>query len=387
MDETNYKIIPYEQQYHFEVLRLLVDLWGEDIHLSNAYFEWKYLNNPYVQSPYIYLVFFDDKLVGVRSFCVTHWQVGNPGHSFLCLTDADTVIHPDFRRKGVFSIINNYAMKELLSKTYNYIITLSANRGSAAAVLKMGWKNVGFIQTAYYSDSPPKNKWEIFRKIIRRIPVFRLIYRHLRREISAQNLEQVTEGSTFDKLDINFKKIKSKNKLPIFVTKDPICEAMTEFVEKLCNDGRIRHVRDRNFFSWRYKNPRSEYRFLYWGDEEKIDGYITIRSRGNKKDGKVMIVDWEAVDHEISRQLLNASIKLGEFNSISTWSETLSLEKKNLLIDCGFKISTYNIEENPTHFPPVLLIKNITDNNWKIENCNMLEIHNWDLRPIYSDGI
>jgi hypothetical protein len=99
------------------------------------------------------------------------------------------------------------------------------------------------------------------------------------------------------------------------------------------------------FFDWRFQNPRSEYRFLYWGDEQ-IDGYLALRGRINHNDGKVMIVDWEATELEIARQLLQAAIQLGDFTALSIWSETLSLDMKQLLTDFGFQFAEFDEKES-----------------------------------------
>jgi hypothetical protein len=384
MDEIKYMIFTYEKQYHNELLVLLADLWGKDIHLNNSYFEWKYLKNPYDQSPLIYMALAGNKLVGVRSFCVTHWQAGNPGTTFLSLADADTVIDQDYRRKGLFSLVNQYSLEALISSQYKTIITLSANRGSAAAVLKMGWKNVGFIQTAYYLPSSQQTQGDFFSRILQKSAVHRFLNKHLRQITYPQT---VVEGTTFEKLDQSSTKIRSQLNQPIFVLQEPQPEAMAELVERVVDDGRIRQVRDNAFFQWRYKNPRSKYRFLYWGNVDKIDGYIVLRSRINERDGNVMIVDWETENLDIFKNLLNASIKLGQFRYLSTWSESLSHEKKKMLKERGFSISTYVGEEDRDNFPPIILVNKIADNNWKINNCNILDVSNWDLRPIYADGI
>ena len=47
------------------------------------------------------------------------------------------------------------------------------------------------------------------------------------------------------------------------VESEPRPGAMAELVERLASDGRICHLRDETYLAWRYRNPRSVYRFLY----------------------------------------------------------------------------------------------------------------------------
>jgi hypothetical protein len=386
MDDNNYRIVNYQPEYKTEVLNLLAELWGQDTQLSNAYFAWKYLHNPYTDYPRIYLAFDNDQLVGVRSFCSTRWQVGCFGQPFLCLADADTVIHPHHRRQGLLTTMTLHALEDLQGSQYQYIVTLSANRYSSAAVIKMGWKNVGFVQTAHYWTTPEISRLE---RIARRIPQLGSVYLNLRRKQAHEKFMPAVEGSTFVAIDGNFTQNKFTMNPNIVISKHPQPEVMTILLERVVSGDHIRHVRDREFFSWRYQNPRSEYRFLYWGNNQ-IEGYLVLRARLGINDGKANIVEWEATDLEISDQLLKAAIQLGNFKEVSIWSETLSAKLKQLLTYHGFNFQEFNEEEPSNHFPPLVLIKPIQTNrltsNWEIDGINMLDMHKWDLQAIYSDG-
>ena len=72
---------------------------------------------------------------------------------------------------------------------------------------------------------------------------------------------------------------------------------MAELAERIGYDGRIRHVRDEQYFSWRFQNPLSEYRFLFW-DNGRLDGYLVLYRKvyppGN--DELAYIVDWDAIN-------------------------------------------------------------------------------------------
>src|SRR5262249_10682368 len=59
----------------------------------------------------------------------------------------------------------------------------------------------------------------------------------------------------------------------IRLARDPEPEPMARLVARLGYDGRIRHVRDAEYFAWRFRNPLHEYRFLYAGGSD-LDGYL-----------------------------------------------------------------------------------------------------------------
>ena len=85
---------------------------------------------------------------------------------------------------------------------------------------------------------------------------------------------------------------------------------MAELVERLGHDGRIRHVRDREYFAWRFLNPRASYRFLY-AQSARLEGYLVLAAQPGRPDWGVRLVDWEAVDDRVRRALLVAAFQKG----------------------------------------------------------------------------
>ena len=91
--------------------------------------------------------------------------------------------------------------------------------------------------------------------------------------------------------------------------------AMAELAERIGYDGRIRHVRDEQYFSWRFQNPLSEYRFLFW-DNGRLDGYLVLYMKVYPPgdDEWAYIVDWDAINGNVWHDLLQAAIQWGNFN-------------------------------------------------------------------------
>jgi hypothetical protein len=63
----------------------------------------------------------------------------------------------------------------------------------------------------------------------------------------------------------------------VTVAHAPRPDAMAALVRRLGHDGRLRHVRDVEYFSWRFQNPLATYRFLFHGGEQP-DGYLVLEA-------------------------------------------------------------------------------------------------------------
>ena len=96
---------------------------------------------------------------------------------------------------------------------------------------------------------------------------------------------------------------------------------MADLVAGLSWDGRMRHVRNAEYFAWRFRNPLHEYRFLFW-DDDGLRGYLVMQRYLSEyvDNWLVNIVDWEASDDRIRRHLLEAVRRFGRFQRIQTWT-------------------------------------------------------------------
>jgi hypothetical protein len=161
---------------------------------------------------------------------------------------------------------------------------------------------------------------------------------------------------------------------------------MAELVQRLGHDGRIRHVRDRSYFAWRFANPLHEYRFLFSGDPH-LAGYLVLqRSLAATPSGiRVRIVDFEAADADVRVALLVCALSAGRFPELMTWSAASSRDVRRLLTEAGFE----PVDDQMTARGfPCLLIRPLRpsprDGDWTLGGVNLLDLTNWDLRMVYS---
>lgn len=122
-----------------------------DRHRSASWFRWKYAANPYLDHVPIFVAEHDGDVVGARPLLAFRLRAGSD--SVLALQPADTMVHPDHRRQGLFTRMTRRAIEcyepgepELF---FNY-----PNATAIGGYRKLGWKAVGSRQAFYRVQTP-----------------------------------------------------------------------------------------------------------------------------------------------------------------------------------------------------------------------------------------
>jgi hypothetical protein len=172
----------------------------------------------------------------------------------------------------------------------------------------------------------------------------------------------------------------------ILLACEPRPDAMSELVVRLGHDGRIRHIRDREFFAWRFRNPLGIYRFLYLGDSQ-LDGYLVLKCAhpGALEPNKVKIVDLEATQPVQRTELLEVAIKSGRFAELFAWGATLPVDTGPYLSANGFRPADL---ESRAHGCPCVLVRPVSpksvDSDWVLGDRRLTDLANWDMRMLYT---
>ena len=353
-----YEIVKYHPEFRSQVVELQRHLWGPDVALNAAYLEWKHERNPYLETPLIYLALCGGQVVGMRGMYGAKWQIGYPCQTFLGLCGSDLVIAPDHRNRGLFRKILSAVLDDLANSSYTYVFGLSAGEITYLGSLAMGWRGIGPLRT-------------VQRKCAKSLP-------------SSASGEK---RDLFYSLDRNGAGSGGEASPHVSVELTARPKAMAELIERIGGDGRMRHVRDQQYFAWRFQNPRAVYRFLFWEDA-RLEGYLVLRRWVYTDRVAVNIVDWEATNAQVRADLLQAAIRWGNFAHLTIWSATLPDEAKTLLQITDFK--ELEGKGNMTRFHPTVLVRPIRDEmlkgDWVLADRRLLDLANWDLRMIYSDG-
>lgn len=374
---SDYTLQQYTPDLREQVCKLQKLMWCTSIERNATYLDWKYLHNPYITDPLIYLALSRDQVVGMRAMFGTYWEAEDYTDKYVLPCAADTVINPDHRDRGLFQELTDYAMSDLRERGYRHVLNFSPSyQNYVVSVLTMGWRHMG--SSDLQTRKSPLNS--MMAKMIESTSRFRITRKvqGISKRLGVK-VRTVAQTNAFDRLDRNA----DTQGRPVSLSGKSKPGPMADLIQRLGGDGRIRHVRDRTFFSWRFGNPRGSYRFLYWGEED-LHGYLILQNTIGL--GHVNIVDWEGSSPEVRSDLLQAALTWGQFRNVRTWGATLSEPVMEMLRQSGFTAvgNTKDSSNRDGQFMLKSLVSNDTSNIYS--RRQLLDTGHWDLRMIYSDS-
>lgn len=385
-----YEIVKYSPEFESQIIELQTKYhWGPKVDLNAAYLKWKYDQNPYMKPPrLIYMALCNGQVVGMRGIYGAKWQIGNPPHILPVSCAGDLVIAAEHRNRGLLTKIMRAALDDMANSGYQYVFSLSSIPVTILSSLATGWRSISSLQMLRWRETRKKGISYRVHKYANKIPPLLSLSNFVRRQGSKISmLSSVEKPDPFYSLDRNGERLLSKINPNVTVQQTPKPEEMAELVKRIASDGRIRHVRDQEYFSWRFRNPLSLYRFFFWG-ATKLEGYLILQKPIYSYYRGISIMDWEATSMQVRTDLLKAAICIGNFDSLSIWSATLPNGARMVLQNLGFKLLEET--ESTKRYWPTVLVRTVRDemlkSDWIIANRSLLDLASWDLRMIYSDG-
>lgn len=220
----------------------LLDLhWGwSDLERSSRFFEWRYENNPYTEVPCVFVAKDGPRVVGLRCYVIQ--EFGRVSGSFLVATPADAIVHPEYRRRGLFSDLTRYSLDQRIGPGVRVVLSLSANRASAAANRKAGWTEFGIAKFLYRIGF----KGEDF-SVARSRPNTGRIGK------VAVSVSEITAVET-----------------------PPDCRYPEIAPTQLAN------ARDEAYYAWRYSEPFAKYYYAHAQDGDQ-KGYLILKQTGRRR--------------------------------------------------------------------------------------------------------
>lgn len=388
-----YEIVRYQPGFRDQVLELQTHLWSPDLAVNDAYFAWKYEQNPYLDAPFLHLAVSGGRVVGMRGMYGASWQVGQPSGQFLAPCAGDLVVDPDHRDRGLAAAIIEAATHDLSERGYGYTFNLSASPATQLGSLRTGWCSTGPVEVARWRPGPGPIRARV-RAAAGRFPPLAAAVRAARRPAEHRSRDcPAGQRDPFDDLDRHAAPGHRAASGPVSLEHAPRPAAMAELVERIGLDRRIRHLRDEAYFAWRFRNPLSRYRFLFWTGA-RLEGYLILRAAARGPDIAVSIVDWEATDARARGDLLRTAIRWGRFAELTIWSATLPPDAKRLLRQAGFTIlsaaGSLGRAFRSGASRPVILVRRLgslplEEADWAIAGVQPADLDDWDLRMVYSD--
>ena len=310
-------------------------------------FEWRYERNPYNTKPIIILAFSGDTLVGFRAYLIQYFIISNK--KMTVISPADTIIHPEYRRRGIHSMLNKQSLEKLHLEYPNNSILLNTTTSKYAmpAYLKADW-------------SPCSHKNKVYGYRFSIFNIFKLL---LKKDENSNHVDKFSFSNAGLILEVT-RKI-NKNKI-------------LEFIKNNRDKSKLTNIRDEFFFDWRYSHERDKYLLILCYSNKTMVGYSILKKSSNYE---YSIEEYLAVDTKVLRSMLKAIQRKLKIPIVRTI--IFSDEDKRRMKSCGFFVeSNFFIKILKRQRFPVLVRPtkpNLTNDDFIIEGIDIRDIENWQL--------
>ena len=362
----------YRPDLKGQIARLQRHLWSGDETLNAAYFAWKYERNPYLPVPMVSLALAEGAVVGIRGMFGSCWEVGAGSERFVVPCGDDLVIAPEHRHRGLFGRLMDAAVAEVAAQRHPVTFSLSAGVAATAGSLGRGWRSAASVRDVVRGGAGATSlPWQVARRV-RSWPGMRFLARAASKALRPP----------FERLDTAARRTPAGG--AVWCSSKPPAHAMADLIRRQGHDGRLRHVRDAAYLTWKLANPLHGYRVLLAGDD-RLQGYLVLQAYRVAATARVNVVDWEGDDPSVRRALLEAAIDWGRFVALGTWSMSLPEDGKALLAELGFApVPRHPLLPQGT----ALLVRAVTGSprapGLVLGARPLLDPASWDMRMLYS---
>lgn len=334
----------YDSQYKEGVVRLQNRFSpARDFAQERAEFEWFYEQNPYMKKVGLNPLFIatndHDMVVGARGYSLLKYQIR--GAEFYSLGASKAIVHPDYRRQGIFERLNLYSLNYLQQypeiKTF---LNLSSNRFSTPGYLKLGW-----------------------------IPLAPKTYMHCFNLVPKARNNNIQASLTI--------------KRALLTIESPNDKLADLYASSVSATDRFSLKRDRTYYSWRFNCPGARFLFGRLTVGGQLLAYAVIQDLGTS----FRIVEYQYTDLQQLKTLIKGLKKALPCRWLSIWA--LSRQKQELAAfrQLGFLHVNQLLAKflgRPKQYalvrPNVL---NPGEADWRICGKDIRQISNWDL--YYAD--
>ncbi len=343
MQKRDHKVIPFSSGLWDRLMMLLAYKWkGKDTAQIEKNFTWRYLENPYTERCFVYLAESNSILVGFRAFVLQKYLINNVTFDVFC--PADAIVHPSFRRMGVFSRLTSELLKDLYNSHnyYSVILSLSSNKRSLPGNIKQGW----CVGNGRRKDNYKISFRELILSVLKRKHYF---------------------GKPVFGQEVSFS---------FEISQTLRASELATFWQKHRHKRKISNIRDEKFFLWRFGLTKEKYNYMYCYDEEQLVAYLIIRK---KKGLKSILEEYGVKEQRLLKPVINSAIRELGIPVLKTL--TVSDHQSKLLYGCGFfqKPDWYLKLINKKALP--VLIKPVCpqpeEKDYFVEGVDCRDMENW----------
>jgi GNAT superfamily N-acetyltransferase len=126
------------------------------------FFRWKHRQSPFGASP-AWAAVDGDRIVGFRTY--VRWEFRRGDEVVPAVRAVDTVTHPDYQGRGIFSLLTKRSLEELDEMGVGFVFN-TPNEKSRPGYLKMGWQLVERLPVA----ARPRSALALVRLARARVP-------------------------------------------------------------------------------------------------------------------------------------------------------------------------------------------------------------------------
>ena len=375
----SYEVLAYRPEFKPAALDLLAHAWTWDSTRNAACFAWKFEENPYFERPLLHLVLHAGQVVGMRALHGAHWLRGPDGPPLRILNSGDFVVHPAHRGRHLFGRLAATAAADARALGYRHILSLSATPVTYLQAKRAGFRDLGAFGTLH---RPGRTIRSLRRAsgLLSRHRLTAWLPRTLRACVDTRHQpDPDLADRRFQQLEAALGRKDGRASKGVTLSREPRPQPMADLFARIRPHDAVHHVRDARYLAWRFRNPLSAYRFLYWG-EANLEGCLVLQTHGFAHRDRVRIVLCEASDPVIRTALLRTAIERGGFADLRIWEQAVSPPERQMLTQFGFVEVELELKSQARHRRSLLSLD--LDRN---AEGSLPSIEGWRVSMIDSD--
>ena len=338
--------IKYSIEHKEATLKLLAFLWTHlDVQHRRQLFAWRYEQNPFATRDYMYLAISGNQVVGFRAFVTQIIEC--KGKQVAGLTAADAVVHPEFRRKGIFSGLIRFFLNDARDNPAGetIIYNLSSNEYSTPGYLKLGWQATSGLKRFALHYDP---------------------LQHFRLRVGKPKGSEIKFG------------VHHLKGATLEISTMVYAEEMGELAERHSPEPEIRCIRDTAYFNWRYAFRDKTYIFVYFRVQGRLESYLVLNKVSNSQ---FLLWEYAATNTPALKTTIKSSVRIIGIPFLRAW--VLSCYDSARLRRCGFMSAPTKLwnllgkKRLPVLVRPVGLT--VLEDNFFVDGVDIRDIENWQL--------
>jgi hypothetical protein len=292
------------------------------------------------------LAFSENLLVGFRAYLLQYFCLS--GKQITVISPADTIIHPDYRRRGLISLLNKKSL-ELIYSEYpegSVLLNSTTSKHAMPTYIKFDWY-------------PCSNRKKVYGYRFSVTNIIKLLFR-------AKNKCQFNQLS-FSKAEYKFELSKEIDAISII-----------EFIQKYRDKSKLTNLRDEAFFNWRYSYESDKYIFCSCYLNKSMVGYTILKKISEYQ---YSIEEFLATDSKTLRMMFKSLQKKLNISIMRTIvysnQDMVTIKSCGFFVESSMYIRIFKKQRFPVLVRPTK--PNLSESDFFIDSTDIRDIENWQL--------